>query len=121
MGVYRFVANLSCTRLSRDGRNIPAEDFVTDLSLSDDDPIEGVYSNEGAWATSRVAFRLVHLYDFEDAEEPSESFGAAVDARLLDIAAFLDRQPASVFLSSVNAALKFMSTWKSSWIRIRCN
>lgn len=92
--VYRFVACLSCDWRSH---NVAAEDFVDDLVLSAEDAIEGVYSNGGRGATSRVAFRLVHLYDFEDAEEPTEDFAAAVQERILQVAEFLDRQSPSVF------------------------
>ena len=94
MNDYLVVVNLSC---SHGNANIAEKDFLALLSFSADDEIEGKYSNQGAWANSRVEFRPVALSDFSTADEPTEAYAAAVQERLLSVAAFLDRQELSAF------------------------
>ena len=77
--------------------NIAKKDFLALLSFDADDDVTGKYSSQGAGATSRVQFRPVLLSDFGEADEPTEAYAAAVQERLLSVAAFLDRQEVSVF------------------------
>lgn len=94
MGNDSIAINLSC---SHGNANIAKKDFVALFSFTPEDAIKDKHSNQGAWMASRIEFHPVLLGNFDEAEEPTEAYAAAVQERLLNVAAFLDRQEAAAF------------------------